>query len=212
MRRSGWSKACPRAPQSELDLPDMLIVRPTLILVFDGLSDELFCIAPLWADGGDPRSHRSNMAGERIDEALRRLAAASPPPVKDACPASRWRSNRFCPQGHYESMVLKAKDYIEAGDIFQVVLAQRFTCPFPLAAIRALPRAAAGKSFTLPLFPRPARLRGGRIEPGNPCARARWRGDDPPDRRNPPARQDARRRIRPTSTACWPMPRSAPNI
>ena len=40
-------------------------------------------------------------------------------------------------------MVLRAKDYIEAGDIFQVVLAQRFTCPFtlpPLALYRALRR------------------------------------------------------------------------
>jgi anthranilate synthase component 1 len=40
-------------------------------------------------------------------------------------------------------MVLKAKDYITAGDVFQVVLAQRFTCPFPLppfALYRALRR------------------------------------------------------------------------
>jgi len=43
----------------------------------------------------------------------------------------------------YEAIVLKAKDYITAGDIFQVVLAQRFTCPFPLppfALYRALRR------------------------------------------------------------------------
>jgi anthranilate synthase component 1 len=43
----------------------------------------------------------------------------------------------------YERMVLTAKDYITAGDIFQVVLAQRFTCPFPLpplALYRALRR------------------------------------------------------------------------
>jgi anthranilate synthase component 1 len=43
----------------------------------------------------------------------------------------------------YKAMALKAKDYILAGDIFQVVLAQRFTCPFPLpplALYRALRR------------------------------------------------------------------------
>ena len=43
----------------------------------------------------------------------------------------------------YQAMVLRAKDYIAAGDIFQVVLAQRFTCPFtlpPLALYRALRR------------------------------------------------------------------------
>jgi anthranilate synthase component 1 len=47
------------------------------------------------------------------------------------------------PAEDYKRMVLRAKDYIEAGDIFQVVLAQRFTCPFPLpplALYRALRR------------------------------------------------------------------------
>jgi anthranilate synthase component 1 len=46
-------------------------------------------------------------------------------------------------EGEYREMVLKAKEYITAGDIFQVVLAQRFTCPFPLppfALYRALRR------------------------------------------------------------------------
>ncbi|MET0180001.1 MAG: chorismate-binding protein, partial [Novosphingobium sp.] len=45
--------------------------------------------------------------------------------------------------GAYAAMVARAKAYIEAGDIFQVVLAQRFTCPFPLpplALYRALRR------------------------------------------------------------------------
>ncbi|MFK5151150.1 chorismate-binding protein, partial [Klebsiella pneumoniae] len=34
----------------------------------------------------------------------------------------------------YGAMVTRARQYIEAGDIFQVVLAQRFTAPFPLPA------------------------------------------------------------------------------
>jgi anthranilate synthase component 1 len=49
-----------------------------------------------------------------------------------------------------------AKDYIVAGDIFQVVLAQRFTAPVHPAAARALSRAAADQPLALPLFPRPA--------------------------------------------------------
>ncbi|MBS1239374.1 MAG: anthranilate synthase component, partial [Proteobacteria bacterium] len=137
----GLVEKLPRAPQSELDVPDILIVRPTLILVFDGLTDELFCIAPLWADGGDPE-RAIGAAGDRIDETLRRLAGASPAPVKDsALPAMALEP--VMQAGQYERMVLKAKDYIEAGDIFQVVLAQRFTCPFPLPPLnlyRALRR------------------------------------------------------------------------
>jgi anthranilate synthase component 1 len=137
----GLVEKLPRAAQSELDLPDMLFVRPTLILVFDGLTDELFCIAPLWANEGDPDS-AIELAGERIDEALRKLGTAVPEAVRTSeLPTMSLQPSM--PEGRYEQMVLEAKDYIEAGDIFQVVLAQRFTCPFPLPPItlyRALRR------------------------------------------------------------------------
>jgi len=126
----GLVEKLPRAPQSELAVPDILVVRPTLILVFDGLSDELFCIAPIWPGSGEP-ARAVEIAGERIDETLRKLGEASP---------HRMRSNDLPAMAlepvmaaeDYEAMVLRAKEYISAGDIFQVVLAQRFTCPFPL--------------------------------------------------------------------------------
>ncbi|HXD01758.1 MAG TPA: anthranilate synthase component I, partial [Novosphingobium sp.] len=47
----GLVEKLPRAPASALELPDMLFVRPTLILVFDRLSDALWCVAPVWATG-----------------------------------------------------------------------------------------------------------------------------------------------------------------
>ena len=137
----GLVETLPRAPQSELMLPDMLFVRPTTILVFDNLSDELFCIAPLWAGGGDP-DRAIEAAGERIDEALRALGAATPPAPRER-DLPELALTPVMRDGQYRDMVLKAKDYIAAGDIFQVVLAQRFTCPFPLppfALYRALRR------------------------------------------------------------------------
>ena len=137
----GLVETLPRAPQSALELPDMLFVRPTLILVFDRLGDELFCIAPLWADGGDADA-QIERAGERIDEALRGLSAAAPA-RESVVSLPDMALNPVMPAKDYEAMVLRAKEYIEAGDIFQVVLAQRFTCPFPLppfALYRALRR------------------------------------------------------------------------
>ncbi|HTN15796.1 MAG TPA: anthranilate synthase component I [Devosia sp.] len=136
----GLVEDLPRAPQSELAVPDILISRPTVTLVFDRLSDELFCISPIWSAQDPDRAIEA--AGEKIDETLRRLAGPIPDPVKDAnLPDMELKP--VMPEGLYESMVARAKDYIEAGDIFQVVLAQRFTCPFPLpplALYRALRR------------------------------------------------------------------------
>ncbi len=137
----GLVEKLPRAPASSLELPDMLFVRPTLVLVFDRLSDALFCVAPLWPGSARPERALDD-AQERIDEALRRLAAPAP--------LAQFDTNLIEPQlaptmepGRYVDMVRRAQDYIEAGDIFQVVLAQRFTCPFtlpPLALYRALRR------------------------------------------------------------------------
>ncbi|MDE2301523.1 MAG: anthranilate synthase component I [Sphingomonadales bacterium] len=137
----GLVEQLPRAPQSPLALPDMLFVRPTLILVFDRLGEELFAVAPLWPGTASPERAVA-AAGERIDEALRRLArpVAVPAPV---VPAPEPHATPVLGAEVYRSMVLKAKDYIAAGDIFQVVLAQRFTTPFalpPLALYRALRR------------------------------------------------------------------------
>ncbi|BBC73040.1 anthranilate synthase component I [Altererythrobacter sp. B11] len=137
----GLVEKLPRAPQSELDLPDMLFARPTLILVFDGLTDDLFCIAPVWAGGSDPVL-AVERAGERIDEALRRLAAG-PAPLPQAEQLPPMDLQPVMDEADYAEMVRRAKEYITAGDIFQVVLAQRFTCPFPLpplALYRALRR------------------------------------------------------------------------
>ena len=137
----GLVEKLPRAPQSPLDLPDMLFVRPSLILVFDRLSDEMFCIAPLWPDTGAP-AQVVEAGSERIDDALRRLAAPVPmASIQADLPEPK--ASPVMAADDYKAMVLKAKDYIEAGDIFQVVLAQRFTCEFtlpPLALYRALRR------------------------------------------------------------------------
>ncbi len=137
----GLVEKLPRAPQSDLVLPDMLFVRPGVILVFDRLREELFCVAPLWPEHGDP-DRQIEAAEERIDAALSRLAGPSPVSPRLADTPEPQQSPVMA-AADYKAMALKAKDYIAAGDIFQVVLAQRFTCPFtlpPLALYRALRR------------------------------------------------------------------------
>lgn len=141
----GLVETLPRAAPSELALPDLLFVRPTLILVFDRLTDELFCVAPLWPDAAnqaDP-ARAIDAAADRIDATLRALSAPAPSEPRTAPDTNSPTLNAVMPDAQYKAMVARAKDYIVAGDIFQVVLAQRFTCPFtlpPLELYRALRR------------------------------------------------------------------------
>ncbi len=137
----GLVEKLPRAAQSPLDLPDMLFVRPTLLLVFDSLTDELFVIAPIW-QADDPASAIED-AAERIDTCLAALARPRPAEPRAPAAAPMPELSPVVPGEAYKAMALKAKDYILAGDIFQVVLAQRFTCDFPLPPLslyRALRR------------------------------------------------------------------------
>jgi len=135
----GLVERVPRPSGVGLGLPDMLFARPTVLLVFDRLGDELFCIAPVWAGANNLEVEA---AEERIDEILRRLALASPAPER-ASQMPEMALEPTLPAADFAQMVTRAKEYIEAGDIFQVVLSQRFSCPFPLppfALYRALRR------------------------------------------------------------------------
>src|SRR6195952_4662508 len=104
----GLVEKLPRAPQSELVLPNMLFVRPTLILVFDRLSDELFCVAPVWPSDFEPL-HALEAAQERIDDALRRLTQPVPATAPDPTLPEPVLTPTLAP-GRYREMVLKAQD------------------------------------------------------------------------------------------------------
>ncbi len=148
----GLVEKLPRAPQSELDLPDMLFVRPTVILIFDRLADELFLVAPVWPETEGDSEAKIIAAEQRLDEAQRELSTPVRPELVEGRLSGAQQAG-LSPDGpeftphisaeKYGEMVLRAKDYIEAGDIFQVVLAQRFTTPFtlpPIELYRALRR------------------------------------------------------------------------
>jgi len=148
----GLVEKLPRAPQSELDLPDMLFVRPTVILIFDRLADELFLVAPVWPETEGDSEAKITSAEERLDETQRGLSNPVRPELVEGRLSGAQQAGlspdgpEFTPQipaEKYGEMVLRAKEYIEAGDIFQVVLAQRFTTPFtlpPIELYRALRR------------------------------------------------------------------------
>ena len=129
-----------RPPANPLDLPDMMFVRPTLLLVFDRLSDALFLVAPVWPGLRDDAAVEA--AAARIEDVAARLARTPLPEAPRQEPQEIALTPVLAP-GRYAEMVAGAKEYISAGDIFQVVLAQRFTAPFtlpPFELYRALRR------------------------------------------------------------------------
>ena len=141
----GLVERIPRAEGAGLGLPDMVFVRPTTILVFDRLADELFLIAPIWPDPAGAIDRMIDAAQDRLDDISARLSTVSAhgeTARTDALPADITANPATTP-AQFADMVAAAKEYIAAGDIFQVVLSQRFSTPFdlpPFDLYRALRR------------------------------------------------------------------------
>ena len=127
-----------------LGVPDGLFFRPTVIAIFDRVEDLVTVVTPVWSDPGVSARAAYARACERLSDIAADFERA-PPQRRDTLdqiselpePASN-----MAPEYFY-GMVEKAKEYILAGDIFQVVLSQRFSLPFklpPFALYRALRR------------------------------------------------------------------------
>ncbi len=125
-----------------LDLPDALLMRPTVLAVFDTLKDELYLTAPVYVRSGVSAKQAWESAQARIDEATARLSRTLPY-GEGVADLTGIAVSSNTPPTQYARMVEDAKEYIRAGDIFQVVLSQRFEADFtlpPTALYRALRR------------------------------------------------------------------------
>ena len=128
-------EAIPDANPTVIDTPDSMLVRPSLIAIFDRLKDSItFVVQVRPAEWDEPKAAWRH-AQDRIKAALDALDAQMPPTEagESTAPLPDPRSNME--QQDFLAMVDTAKDYIRAGDIFQVVLSQRFSIPFHLPAI-----------------------------------------------------------------------------
>ena len=127
-----------------LGLPDALMLRPTVVAVLDGVKGDVTVVSPAWVSDGQSARAAYAQAAERVMDALRDLDRALPQATREmgeARDAAPPQSN-FA-HADYLAAVEKAKDYIRAGDIFQVVPSQRWTQDFllpPFTLYRSLRR------------------------------------------------------------------------
>jgi anthranilate synthase component 1 len=134
----------PNINPDPIGVPDAVMIRPTVVAVLDGVKGEVTLVSPAWINSGLTARAAYAQAAERVMDALRDLerpVSSTHRELSGAAHVGAPASN-FTKEG-YLAAVEKAKEYIKAGDIFQVVPAQRwaqdFTLP-PFAMYRALRR------------------------------------------------------------------------
>jgi anthranilate synthase component 1 len=137
-----YMEVLPDTNPDDLQTPEAILMRPSLLAIFDTLKDELYLTAPVYVVSGVSARQAYEAAEARVDDAIARLGRAMPTtPALADLESIEVTSNTS--RADYFAMVAKAKEYITAGDIFQVVLSQRFSAPFhlpPTALYRALRR------------------------------------------------------------------------
>lgn len=131
----------PAAPDP-LDLPDAVLTRPSVVAIFDGVAQEIILATPVRPDEAPPEVALA-AAEARLDAYQAELAQ----PLPASQPRTRGRSPldfqaQVTPQ-RFREMVERCRDYIAAGDAFQIVPSQRFSAegaPDPFAFYRSLRR------------------------------------------------------------------------
>jgi anthranilate synthase component 1 len=97
------------------------------------MAQKIKVVAHAYVGDDDAPEEAYDEAVRRIDELVARLALAVDEPHGTRGPSGEVRSN-LTPEA-YQAMVRRAKEYVNAGDVIQVVLAQRFEVPLTAAPI-----------------------------------------------------------------------------
>jgi len=122
----------PVAAEDDLALPDLYMLLVQSLLVFDNVAQTIRVVSHADLRGGVPPDQAYDAAVARIDTLVARLEAptASRGAATDV-PGGELRANLT--PATYQALVERAKEYIRAGDVIQVVLAQRFELPLAAA-------------------------------------------------------------------------------
>ena len=125
----------PNKNSDKLDVHDSVLMRPSVVAIFDRLKDTIAICYQIRPSNFQTAEKAWNTANYELDLIESSLQAPLPsiPAVPDHVDVSTLQSNLS--KDRFFDMVRNAKEYIKSGDIFQVVLSQRFTIPFTLPAI-----------------------------------------------------------------------------
>ncbi|MQX36071.1 anthranilate synthase component I [Roseospira navarrensis] len=126
-----------------INVPDGVFMRPTVMVAFDNIQHRMTLATPVWPRHGVDANAALALARERLADVAADLDRSLPLARLAADPEPEPEATPMMDAEDYKAKVRRAKDYIMAGDIFQVVLSQRFTLPFklpPFSLYRALRR------------------------------------------------------------------------
>jgi len=127
-----WIRFVEDIPQTNPDsigLPDLWFVFPETVVVYDNIRHTALIVRHVHLGPGDNPEDARRIEAKAIDEVVKRLRGDLKADVPTAPVKQPMELKRSMSEESFHDIVNRAKEYIEAGDIFQVVLAQQFQMP-----------------------------------------------------------------------------------
>ena len=139
---AGWSERIPDSHPNDTGIPDAKLLFFDNVVVFDHVRQRMYVVANVFTKDGDADDayRRLADANQRLDRAMDKLRHASVDPLVFPRDVETLPFRSTHTQAEYEQMVRDAKEEIVAGEIFQVVLSQRWETEFPTAEALTLYR------------------------------------------------------------------------
>ena len=115
----------PNKCKEDINIPDIRLIRPKNLIIYDNIKRKIFFIENIFSD---QKISDYQLEYEKIKNTLKELRHYGNIPL----PSNFYRSNKKIDvksnitRFRFKNIVRKAKSYIKKGDIFQVVLSQRF--------------------------------------------------------------------------------------
>ncbi len=131
----------PARAADDLQLPDQYLLLVDTVIIFDNMAQKVKVLTHAHIDGDGDLRGAYDRACATVDELIDKLQRPLPSPPSSAKEPRPLEIRSNVTAAQYGDMVRSAKDYIVAGDVIQVVLAQRFQCPLrvePFNIYRAL--------------------------------------------------------------------------
>ena len=133
----------PNLNEDTIGLPDAMFIRPSIIAVLDGVKGEVILVAPVFYEPKVDEKEAFKKAKEKISSAILELKKQTITNRNLGAPGEMEEPTSNFTKDEYKAAVNKAKNYINNGDIFQVVPSQRWTQNFsysPFSLYRSLRR------------------------------------------------------------------------
>jgi anthranilate synthase component I len=132
----GWSERLPDTHADDIGVPDAKLLFFDNVVVFDHVKQKMLVVANIFTN--DPRASMED-ANRRIDRAIERLRSASVAPLAFPREGEAAFESNYARQ-EFEQMVRDSKEEIAAGEIFQVVVSQRWQTAYPTSEALTLYR------------------------------------------------------------------------